>query len=54
MRFKDRTAVITGGGTGIGAAAARRLASEGTNLALIGRRREPLETVAAETGAAIF
>ncbi|MBX9457995.1 MAG: SDR family oxidoreductase [Rhizobium sp.] len=54
MRYKDRTAVITGGGTGIGAAVARRLAGEGAHLALIGRRREPLEAIAAETGAAIF
>lgn len=54
MRFSGKTAVITGGGTGIGAAVARRLASEGASLALIGRRREPLDAVAAETGAAIF
>jgi NAD(P)-dependent dehydrogenase (short-subunit alcohol dehydrogenase family) len=53
MRYKDKTAVITGGGTGIGAAVARQLASEGASLALIGRRREPLEAIAAETGAAI-
>jgi len=53
VRFTGKTAVITGGGTGIGAAVARRLASEGANLALIGRRREPLEAIAAETGAAI-
>jgi meso-butanediol dehydrogenase/(S,S)-butanediol dehydrogenase/diacetyl reductase len=43
MRFAGKTAVITGGGTGIGAAAARRIASEGGEVALIGRRREPLE-----------
>jgi meso-butanediol dehydrogenase / (S,S)-butanediol dehydrogenase / diacetyl reductase len=54
MRFKGRTAVITGGGTGIGAAVARRLAAEGANLTLIGRRREPLDAIAAETGAAII
>lgn len=53
MRYSGKTAVITGGGTGIGAAVARRLASEGARLALIGRRREPLEAIAAETGAAI-
>lgn len=53
MRYKGKTAVITGGGTGIGAAVARKLAGEGANLALIGRRREPLEVIAAETGAMI-
>ena len=47
-------ALITGGGTGIGAAAARMLAVEGAKLSLIGRRREPLDQVAAETGATAF
>ena len=41
-----RTVVITGAGTGIGAACARLYAAEGANLVLIGRRREPLEQVA--------
>jgi NAD(P)-dependent dehydrogenase (short-subunit alcohol dehydrogenase family) len=45
-----RHALITGGGTGIGAAAARALAAEGAQLSLLGRRREPLDAVAAETG----
>ena len=48
MRFNNKTVLITGGGTGIGAAVARRLASEGANVALVGRRKEPLEAVAAE------
>lgn len=39
-------AVVTGGGTGIGAAAARLLAERGVSLALVGRRRERLEEVA--------
>jgi NAD(P)-dependent dehydrogenase (short-subunit alcohol dehydrogenase family) len=43
-------ALITGGGTGIGAGAARALAAAGAHVSLLGRRREPLETVAAETG----
>ena len=44
-------ALVTGGGTGIGAAVARRLASEGYGVCITGRRREPLEDVAAEIGA---
>ena len=43
-------ALITGGGTGIGAAAARMLAAEGAKLSLLGRRREPLDAIAAQTG----
>jgi len=42
---------VTGGGTGIGAAIARRLARDGYAVCISGRRREPLEEVAAETGA---
>jgi len=53
MRFSGKTAFITGGGTGIGAAVARRMASEGANVVLMGRRREPLEAVAKDTGGLI-
>ncbi|MGA0122197.1 MAG: SDR family NAD(P)-dependent oxidoreductase [Gaiellales bacterium] len=45
-----RAALITGGGSGIGAATARRLAGDGWLVGLIGRRPEPVQTVAAETG----
>uniref|UniRef100_UPI001954D8A8 SDR family NAD(P)-dependent oxidoreductase n=1 Tax=Klebsiella pneumoniae TaxID=573 RepID=UPI001954D8A8 len=53
MRFSGKTAFITGGGTGIGAAVARRMAKEGANIVLMGRRREPLEAVAGDTNALI-
>ena len=45
--------VVSGGGTGIGAACADRLAAEGTHLVLVGRRPEPLQQVAARTGAVV-
>jgi NAD(P)-dependent dehydrogenase (short-subunit alcohol dehydrogenase family) len=41
-------AVVTGAGSGIGRAAALALAGGGFDVAVIGRRREPLEAVAAE------
>ena len=49
-----RGAVVTGGGTGIGAAIARRLTADGFSVCVTGRRREPLDAVAAETGALAF
>ncbi len=46
MRFKGKVALITGGGTGIGAAVAQRIAKEGGKVVLMGRRRRNLEAVA--------
>jgi NAD(P)-dependent dehydrogenase (short-subunit alcohol dehydrogenase family) len=51
---EPRTVLITGAGTGIGAACARLYAEEGARLVLVGRRREPLEQVARETGGLIL
>lgn len=42
----DRTAVVTGAGSGIGAAVAERLAALGCQVALVGRTRAKLEAVA--------
>jgi meso-butanediol dehydrogenase / (S,S)-butanediol dehydrogenase / diacetyl reductase len=43
-------ALVSGGGSGIGAATARRLAAAGATVAVMGRRRDPVERVAAEIG----
>jgi NAD(P)-dependent dehydrogenase (short-subunit alcohol dehydrogenase family) len=46
-----RHALVTGAGSGIGAAIAQALAAAGANVSLAGRRRAPLEAVAAKLGA---
>jgi NAD(P)-dependent dehydrogenase (short-subunit alcohol dehydrogenase family) len=48
---KGRIAIVTGAGTGIGRAAALALLADGWSVTLAGRRLEPLEQVAAESGA---
>jgi meso-butanediol dehydrogenase / (S,S)-butanediol dehydrogenase / diacetyl reductase len=45
-----RTVLITGGGTGIGAATARALAAGGATAVICGRRPGPLAAVAAQPG----
>lgn len=53
-RSHGKVALITGGGTGIGAAVTARLASEGFLVAVAGRREAPLQEVAERTGAAVI
>jgi meso-butanediol dehydrogenase / (S,S)-butanediol dehydrogenase / diacetyl reductase len=45
---QHKVALVTGGGTGIGAAVARRLAADGYRVTVTGRRARPIEEIAAE------
>jgi meso-butanediol dehydrogenase/(S,S)-butanediol dehydrogenase/diacetyl reductase len=51
-RMQGKVAFVTGGGSGIGAATAQRLAQEGATVVVCGRRREPLDAVVADIVAA--
>ena len=50
MTDRHKVALVTGGGTGIGAATARRLAADGYAVAVTGRRSAPIQEVADEIG----
>lgn len=49
-RLANEVAIITGAGTGIGAAAAELFVNEGASVVIVGRRREKLDEVAAKIG----
>ena len=51
MSIAPKTAVVTGAGSGVGKAAAMALLDAGWQVALVGRRREPLDAVVAASGA---
>ena len=50
MRLKDKTAIITGGGSGIGLSTAHAFRKEGAKVILFGRRKEKLQKAAKEIG----
>ncbi len=53
MSLAGRTALVTGGGTGLGAAITRALHAAGAAVVVAGRRPEPLQALAAELGARV-
>ena len=54
MRLKDKTAIITGGGTGIGLATAHAFYQEGAKIILFGRRKEKLEKAVEKLGGSVI
>ncbi|HEY7778420.1 MAG TPA: SDR family oxidoreductase, partial [Nitrososphaeraceae archaeon] len=47
-KFTDKVVVVTGSGTGIGQAIAKKFAENGASIILLGRRKEPLEQTSSE------
>ena len=48
MQLKDVAVLITGGGSGLGAATARAMAAKGAKIAVLDQSKENAEKVAAE------
>ena len=48
FKFANKVVVVTGSGTGIGQAIAKKFAENGASIILLGRRKEPLEETQSE------
>ncbi|WP_198139946.1 SDR family NAD(P)-dependent oxidoreductase [Saccharopolyspora erythraea] len=49
-QLDGKTAIVTGGNSGIGLASAKRFAAEGAHVFITGRRQEALDTALSEIG----
>ncbi|MCR8921620.1 SDR family oxidoreductase [Dasania sp. GY-MA-18] len=54
QRLAGKVAIITGGGTGIGAAITQRFTQAGAKVLITGRRLQPLQEIAQQTGCEIM
>jgi len=54
MRLQNKTAIITGGASGIGLACARLFAQEGARVAIFGRRQDRFDQAQKEIGSAVL
>lgn len=54
MRLSNKTAIITGGGTGIGLECARLFVQEGARVVIFGRRQDRLDAAKQELGSAVM